>query len=115
MAKEAMVFFVTPDEHLSDTFDLITRWGLEYQTQIIYGGQDKFVGVFSSIEHISLVIATRGVVPGPKKGKESSTFMMVKGDPTSAMFKLVDEYAGDGKKIDMRKNGPAKGWDGVAK
>ncbi len=116
LEKEAIVFFVTPDEHLPDTFELIERWGLEYNGQIVYCGDDKYEGVFTKIEHCSLVIATRGVVAGPKKGKEPASCQTVKGDPVEAMVKVADTLIGDGKKIDMRhKGGPANGWDGPAK
>jgi ParB-like chromosome segregation protein Spo0J len=113
LEKDAYVFLVVPDEHLNDGFKLVQHWGLVVEGQVIYIGNEKYGGVFTRIDHTSLFICTKGTVIGPDRGKEKPSVQHVTGDPTHEMLKLAETYIRNGKKIDMRKNGPAAGWDGV--
>jgi hypothetical protein len=112
LEKDAIVYMIVPDEHLTDGLDLVTAWGLEYQCSIIFAGDETYDGTFSVISHTNLLIATKGIVPGPKKGNEAKSLQIVKGSPIDAMFKVADTYSPDGKRLNMRKTAH-KGWENL--
>lgn len=112
--KEAMVYFIVPDEYIMSGIDLIRKWNLQYEGTIIYAGTDSYPGVYTKITHTCLMIATKGTVPGPKKGKEPSSVQTVSGSPREAIFKMIDDHAPTGARIDMRVKAKGKspdGWD----
>lgn len=116
LGKEAVVYFIVPDEHLMDGMDLIRKWGLQYECSFIFNGSDTYEGTFSKIGHTFMLVASKGVVAGPKKGDEQPSVLTVKGDPFPAMVKIVDKYHPKDMKLDFRPKGSTpNGWARIAK
>lgn len=115
--KEAAVWIMAPDEHLHDAMKLISTWGLEFQATFVYWSSKTYPGVFSKIAHEFVILATKGHVLSPEKGKESGSVMHVNGDIMPSVLKMIDQYSpSKARKLDMRRIAkPATGWDSPTK
>lgn len=111
--KNAAVYMIVPDEHLADAMKLLDRWMLNYEATFVYWNNKPYDGAFSKICHQYLIMASKGLVVGPKAGKESPSCVLLNGDIGPTVVKLIDSYHnGNSKKLDMRR-GSARtaGWD----
>ena len=108
---------IVPDEHLADGIKLLEKWGLTYEASFIYWNNQPYDGQFSKIVHQFVLLATKGLITGPKAGKEAMSCTLLNGEIGPTIVKLIDGYHNGGfKKLDMRRGAkPATGWDGVAK
>jgi ParB-like chromosome segregation protein Spo0J len=114
--KAAAVYMIVPDQHLSDAMKLLERWGLEYEASFIFWSSTVIdTGVFSKIVHQYVLMATKGMITGPKAGKEATSCVLLNGDIGPSVVKLIDSYHnGNTKKLDMRRGAkPAAGWDAI--
>jgi ParB-like chromosome segregation protein Spo0J len=114
--KNAAVYMIVPDEWLVRGVELMAKWSLEYQCSFVFWGNKSYDATFSKINHQNVFLATRGVVTGPKAGKEATSCILVNGNISQALIRLIDSYHNGGsKKLDMRRGvKPADGWDAVA-
>lgn len=116
LEKEGIVYMYVPDENLADAIKMIDRWGLRYEASFVYHGAKTYDGVFTKIAHTFMVLATKGVVIGPKAGKEAKSVNIISGELEPMMIKQIDAYHPTQRKLDMRKNGKVHaGWDGLPK
>ena len=113
LAENAAVYMLVPDEELPKAFELLKKWGLQYEASFIYATKDGYEGSFSDIKHTFMLVATRGIVTAPKKA--SGSVVPVDGDPEAAMIKLIETYHATAKRLDMRDKRTATGWDTLKK
>ena len=115
--KNAALYMIVPDEHLSDAMRLLDKWMLAYEASFIFWSNQPYDGQFSKICHQYVLMATKGMIVGPKAGKEATSCTLLNGEIGPAVIKLIDSYHNGGiKKLDMRRGiKPAAGWEIVSK
>lgn len=113
LAENAVVYMVVPDEELVKGFELIKRWGLEYEATLIFSVKDGYEGPFSDIKHTFMLVSTKGIITAPKKA--SGSIVPCEGDVEAAMVKLIEGYHDKAKRLDMRDKRTANGWDALKK
>ena len=116
MDKQAIVYMIVPDEHLTEGLDLFDKWNLTYEASIIYYSSKTYDGIFSKIAHTFVLLGTKGQIIGPQAGKQAVSCNLQNGDITPALIKLIESYHNGGaKKLDMRRGvTAAKGWDSIS-
>lgn len=111
MADNCMVYIAVPDEELVKGIDLIRKWGLTYEASFIFKC-DRYEGTWSDITHMNLLAASRGIMTAPKKAVQSING--TNGPVDAAMIKLIESYHPGVKRLDMRRNVTAEGWNKAA-
>lgn len=112
LAENAIVYIAAADEDMAKAIDLLKKWNLTYETTFIFQ-VERYEGLWSNVNHMFLVAASRGTVAGPKSKDASPSILHNKEEAEVAMVKLIEKYHKDGKRLDMRKNRNAKGWDNL--
>jgi len=91
--KDAILYMICPDEYLDQAIKLVDKWGLEYDGCFILKLPEPLEGVWSKVTHSFMIVATRGVVTGPKVSDLSvSTLNGNKSTVAENMEKLVNSY-----------------------
>lgn len=109
MASNCAVYMAAPDEELANAFELIKKWGLKYEGSIVFHNDEAYEGTFADVRHTMMLVATRGVVI--IEGKGSPSIVPKSKDVEGEMVKIINGYHPKAKKLDMRKNKTAPGWD----
>jgi len=109
MAENAVCYMAVPDEELSKGMALVSRWGLEYQGSIVVTMDDAYEGVFADVKHVFMIVATRGTKVF--KGKAVGSIIPKNGNPEEQMIKVIEAYHPSEKRLDMRRDRTAKGWE----
>lgn len=107
LTENAMVYMYVSDEELANGMDLLKKWGLSYEASFIFKC-DRYEGTWSDVNHVFLLVGSKGTMPGPKKA--SSSMAASNGTVEGAMIKLIESYHPNEKRIDMRKRQTAEGW-----
>lgn len=102
LAQNAVVYIVAPDAYLDKAIYIAKKWGFAYDGTFIFTGVEPEEGVWSKINHISLVVATRGTVAGPAVGKEAGSVVNAGKDYLSAMHKIINQYHPSADKIGVK-------------
>jgi hypothetical protein len=119
--KDAIVYMIVPDEHLSAGVKLIERWGLQYEASLIFfQAKNTYDAAFTKVCHQFVLLGTKGHVLGPKAGQEPMSCTPLNGEIGPVLNKIVtDSHAGAVKKLDMRRGIPATnqlaGWEYLTK
>lgn len=111
LAKDAVCYMAVPDEAMGKAISLISRWGMTYEGCIVVPMDDVYESAFSNVHHVFMVVATQGLKPF--KGKAVNSIVPKTNDPDGTMIKIIESYHAAEKKIDMRRNTTAKGWENL--
>jgi hypothetical protein len=103
MAENCMVYIAVPDEELPTGMELLKRWGLKYEASFVFKC-DRYEGMWSDINHIFLLAASKGE-PLERPKKMVMSLNAANGPVEDAMMKLITSYHPNLKSIDMRKAG----------
>lgn len=109
MTEHSALYMKVSDEELGTAFELIKKWGLTYEGSIVFQHDEAYEGTFSDVRHTMMLVATRGVVA--IEGKASPSILPKSKDVEGDMLKIINGYHPKARKIDMRKNKTATGWD----
>lgn len=110
LADNAAVYMAVADEELPKAFELLKKWQLTYDGMIIFETKDAYENLFSNVKHVCLICATRGIVA--IEGKAVGSIVPKNGiTAEEAMVKVIEGYHPKDRKLDMRSNATAKGWD----
>lgn len=107
MADDSICYINCQDHQVQQAIDLMNKWGFEYEGSFIYYGSTEEAGTYSKLVHEFLLIGTKGMVIGPKKGKEFTSVQKINGISLPHILKLIEAYHPDAKKLGH--NG--QGWD----
>ena len=115
MAQDnAVLFMWVTSPVLDQCWPIITAWGFEYKTSIVWNKDAHNVGHYVSVRHEFLLICTRGsctpdinTLP-PSVITEKRTGHSVKPE---SFRELIDTMYPKGNRIELFARRPAKGWD----
>lgn len=114
--KDAIVYVMVPDEHMASAIKMVERWGLTYECSFIFKASAPYEGVWSKVEHVFMIAATKGTVTGPKAGNEAASIVASKDDAYEAMSKMIEKYHNGVKKLAVvGKRKVPQGWVTLAK
>jgi hypothetical protein len=110
LKDNAIAYIKCEDHQLPEALELMKKWGLDYEGSYVFYGSNSWDGTYSKTMHQFLLIGSKGIMPGPKKGKEAASVQKINGIADDHMVKLIETYHPDAKRLDMRAK-KAKGWD----
>lgn len=112
LAENAVCYMSVADEELAKAFLLLNRWGFKYEGSIVFAMDEKYEGTFANVNHVFMIVATKGIAS--MSGKAVSSIMPKSSNPDDAMIKVIEGYHPKDKRLDMRRERTAKGWEKLA-
>lgn len=111
---DAVLFLWVTSPVLDQVWDVITAWGFEYKTSIVWDKDAHNVGAYVSVRHEFLLICTRGsCTPDisellPSVVREKRTAHSVKPETFRMM---IDKMYPKGRRIELFARRHVEGWD----
>jgi len=119
-AKDCALFLWATPAMLLQALDVMSAWGFEYKTQVIWHkirpGKGRGTGYWFTGEHEILLVGTRGNVPAPAPGSQfPSIFQAPVGEHSAKpgrAAEIIETYFPTLPKIELNRRGAARpGWD----
>jgi len=116
-ADDAVLFLWAIIPMLPQALEVMTAWGFTYVSHICWGKNKFGTGYWVRGQHELLLIGTRGDIPAPEQGKQSSSLVHAKvgkhSEKPKDFHRIIESYFPDLPKIELNCVGkPQPGWDG---
>jgi N6-adenosine-specific RNA methylase IME4 len=115
-APDAVLYLWALPHMLHKALDVMTAWGFEYRTQMVWGKDEIGSGQWCRNQHELLLIGRRGKFPPPPESVRSPSLIMAPVGEHSAkpdiFAEMIERWYPDAPKIELFRRGPARpGWD----
>lgn len=111
---DAMLYLWATAPKLAECMEVITAWGFEYRTNIVWDKESIGMGYHARNQHEILLIAKRGNIPPPQAGKQPSSVHREKRAEHSAKpvfyYEMIEEAYPQLPKIELFCRSPRDGW-----
>lgn len=114
-AKNAVLFLWVTVPLLAESMEVISAWGFEYKTHIVWDKKRPYYGNYSHVQHEILCICTRGsCVPTKECELPRSIIAIDKGKHSAKpheFYDLIETLYPRGKRIELFARNQRDGWD----
>jgi N6-adenosine-specific RNA methylase IME4/ParB-like chromosome segregation protein Spo0J len=111
---DAMLYLWATAPKLAECMEVITAWGFEYRTNIVWDKEVIGMGYHARNQHEILLIAKRGNIPPPEAGKQpSSVHRERRGDHSAKpdfYYEMIEGAYPQLPKIELFCRSPRDGW-----
>lgn len=109
LGENAICYMSVADEDLPKAMDLLKKWNLSYEGSVIFTLEEGYEGTFTDVRHSFLIISTKGTMA--MSGKAPLSMFPKNGNVDEAMIKIIESNHPKDKRLDMRRERTAKGWE----
>jgi N6-adenosine-specific RNA methylase IME4 len=111
---DAMLYLWATAPKLAECMQVITAWGFEYRTNIVWDKEAIGMGYHARNQHEILLIAKRGNIPPPQAGKQPASVHREKRTEHSAKpvfyYEMIEAAYPQLPKIELFCRSPREGW-----
>lgn len=111
---DAMLYLWATAPKLAECMQVITAWGFEYRTNIVWDKEAIGMGYHARNQHEILLIAKRGDIPPPQAGMQPSSVHREKRTEHSAKpvfyYEMIETAYPQLPKIELFCRSPREGW-----
>lgn len=111
---DAMLYLWATAPKLAECMEVITAWGFEYRTNIVWDKEHIGMGYHARNQHEILLIAKRGNIPPPQAGKQPASVHREKRTEHSAKpefyYEMIEAAYPQLPKIELFCRNPRAGW-----
>jgi N6-adenosine-specific RNA methylase IME4 len=111
---DAMLYLWATAPKLAECMQVITAWGFEYRTNIVWAKEAIGMGYHARNQHEILLIAKRGNIPPPQAGKQPASVHREKRTEHSAKpvfyYEMIEAAYPQLPKIELFCRSPREGW-----
>jgi N6-adenosine-specific RNA methylase IME4 len=111
---DAMLYLWATAPKLAECMQVITAWGFEYRTNIVWDKEVIGMGYHARNQHEILLIAKRGEIPPPEAGKQPSSVHRERRGEHSAKpefyYEMIEGAYPQLPKIELFCRAPREGW-----
>ena len=111
---DAVLFLWSTSAHLPEAIQVITAWGFNYKTNIVWVNDRLGLGYYVRNKHELLLIATRGDMPCPPASNRPSSVIFAPRREHSAKpdeaYQLIERMYPDSPKIELFARNARDGW-----
>lgn len=112
--EDAMLYLWTTAPKLAESFEVVTAWGFEYRTCMVWDKVKIGMGYYARNQHEHLLICRRGNIPAPEPGTQpSSVYREVRGEHSAKphfFYEMIEADYPNLPKIELFCRSPRKGW-----
>ena len=113
-AQDAMLYLWATAPKLEECFQVITAWGFEYRTHMVWDKEKIGMGYHARSQHELLLICKRGEIPPPEPGTQPSSVYREARGPHSAkpafFHEMIEGFYPNLAKIELFCRSPREGW-----
>lgn len=111
---DAMLYLWATAPKLAECLQVITAWGFEYRTNLVWDKEVIGMGYHARNQHEILLVAKRGNIPPPEAGKQPSSVHREKRGEHSAKpdfyYEMIEAAYPQLPKIELFCRSPRDGW-----
>lgn len=113
-AQDAMLYMWATAPKLEECFKVISAWGFEYRTHMVWDKEKIGMGYHTRSQHELLLICKRGQIPPPEAGTQpSSVYREARGAHSAKPFffyEMIEAAYPNLAKVELFCRSPREGW-----
>ena len=113
-ATDAMLYMWATAPKLEECFKVITAWGFEYRTHMVWDKEKIGMGYHTRSQHELLLICKRGQIPPPEAGTQpSSVYREARGAHSAKpifFYEMIEAAYPNLAKVELFCRSPREGW-----